>query len=187
MQDRCADDALPGGALMPSQARVHEHHIIACSTSQGGRCQSDRHAVSAELALTNGDHGRAAVSVVQHACLCVHLKQRLLLDEKFRLPTPCMCSPAGTLVSSASTVLPTWHCMALSGVGSRTCGLGLLPRYIRDSGSVCYVFCRAKPGLQSMGRSTCDHSVKVLEPVHVLLRASAAGEQEIHDDVGVVP
>ena len=35
--------------------------------------------------------------------------------------------------------------------------------------------------------STCDHSVKVLEPVHVLLGAGAAGEQEVHDDVGVVP
>ena len=38
-----------------------------------------------------------------------------------------------------------------------------------------------------MHGSTCDDSVKVLEPVHVLLGARAAGEQEVHDDVGVVP
>ena len=47
----------------------------------------------AELGLTDGDHGRAAISVVQHSRLRVHLEQRLLLDEELRLPAPCMAQP----------------------------------------------------------------------------------------------
>ena len=65
--------------------------------------------------------------------------------------------------------------------------LKLLDGYFRDAGSACTALCRAKHGPQSAWGGTRDHSVKVLQPVHVLLGAGAAGEQEVHDDVGVVP
>lgn len=73
-----------------------------------------------QLDLTNGDHGGAAVGVVQHSCLCVYLKQRLLFDEELWFPAACIPIQLSTVVGASGIAMSEQLAAAMSKMFSGT-------------------------------------------------------------------